>query len=621
VFLAADVAASNLAGVVAAAGRVLKPDGILIVGCESRDRPGASQGLSYYDVLDRFEGKFPSVTMVGQAPFFGAALVEYGVKDPEPLLDGMLVPKGERVEWYLAIAAKSGERRSAGGFALVQLPVMPPPAVADARSKPRAQTVPALPKAAPQTAPVTDETELGRQREKALAEFQAAAALHAKEMAEAKTQLKERDAYIFELERDAKEGILWHEQMRRVEARATAAEQRERQARLLLAQSEGRFLGAMRAPSSEPTSTSNEPVAPTPTDLDPVARVAQLEAENAKLRRKEEEARADSWKHMKARAEAEQQVTAQREDTVRKMKDARKLASVELMRAMEEATKKAVSLKDELARTERERKDSKARIEALEAEIAALRSDKGVPAPASFPSTVDLARAREEGDAAVLAVRAAAAQSVHDEELARAAADLARQRDEERFDHLRQTVQGLEREVQDKRAEAMSRQGELEAERLKVNSLEERVRQAEERMAAIATAERVMASVPPDSELGDARTSVVALESELAGARLGVAELGMRLERQEAAMERTAAALAHERARAERLTSDERRAMLERGQLASRVAELEALLRAEAARLEDPRVLGLREELRTLELAVRREVDHVASIEDSLRRL
>ena len=37
--------------------------------------------------------------------------------DATPVLDGTLVPKGERVEWYVAIA---GHEKSSRGFALVQ---------------------------------------------------------------------------------------------------------------------------------------------------------------------------------------------------------------------------------------------------------------------------------------------------------------------------------------------------------------------------------------------------------------------------------------------------------------------------------------------------------------------
>jgi hypothetical protein len=113
VVLALDLDPAAIDGVVTEARRILKPEGVLVVGCESRDRPGAKRGVSYYDLVDRVEGKFAAVAMIGQAPFAGATLVEYGVKDPEPVLDGTLVEKGERVEWYVAIAGPPGRWRAA----------------------------------------------------------------------------------------------------------------------------------------------------------------------------------------------------------------------------------------------------------------------------------------------------------------------------------------------------------------------------------------------------------------------------------------------------------------------------------------------------------------------------
>ncbi len=116
---ALPVAEDELPKLIAEAKRVLKPTGTLVVGCESRDRPGAKRGISYYDLVDRLAEKFAAVTMIGQAPFAGATLVEYGVKDPEPLLDGTLVDKGERVDFYVAVAADwrpgRARPRSCGG--------------------------------------------------------------------------------------------------------------------------------------------------------------------------------------------------------------------------------------------------------------------------------------------------------------------------------------------------------------------------------------------------------------------------------------------------------------------------------------------------------------------------
>src|SRR5439155_149706 len=72
--------------------------------------------------------------------------------------------------------------------------------------------------------------------------------------------------------------------------------------------------------------------------------------------------------HLKARSDAEAAAAEAREDAVRRLKDARKIANVELMRAMDEATRKAVSLKEELQRTEGERREAVAALRAAELE-------------------------------------------------------------------------------------------------------------------------------------------------------------------------------------------------------------------------------------------------------------
>ena len=51
--------------------RVVKPEGTVVLAVPSRDRPGARAGASYYELVDLFEPLFPSVKMVGQAPFAG----------------------------------------------------------------------------------------------------------------------------------------------------------------------------------------------------------------------------------------------------------------------------------------------------------------------------------------------------------------------------------------------------------------------------------------------------------------------------------------------------------------------------------------------------------------------
>jgi hypothetical protein len=265
--LALEVDEPDVARVAQAARAALAPTGSLVLACDSRDRPSSvpaaaatdkpPHGISYFELVDRLSPLFEEVRMIGEAPFAGATLAEYGAGEPEPVLDGTLVERGERVERYVAVGGP--KRVAPRGYAVVQLP-------------------------ASELAP---------------------------------------------------------------------------------------------APSPSPSMTAP------PADLE--QRLAALEGECQKLREREEAARAESWKHLKARSEAEAQAASVREDTVRKLKDARKLASVELTRAMEEATKKAISLKDELGRTQRELTEaSRALAEAraagdeavaLRGRVAALEAD------------------------------------------------------------------------------------------------------------------------------------------------------------------------------------------------------------------------------------------------------
>src|SRR5262249_8928185 len=133
--------------------------------------------------------------------------------------------------------------------------------------------------------------------------------------------------------------------------------------------------------------------------------VEALKKEVEKLKQKESDARAEAWKALKQRADAEAQAAEVREDTVRKLKDARKLASVELTRATEEAMKKAVTLKEELTRTERERRELIAEVKRLTAELETARNQPvaaETEAPALGASGPDAAVAPDEaGDVAL----------------------------------------------------------------------------------------------------------------------------------------------------------------------------------------------------------------------------
>jgi len=209
-------------------------------------------------------------------------------------------------------------------------------------------------------------------------------------------------------------------------------------------------------------------------------RIAELSAENDRLKDKITEAERETWKHMKARAEAEQAAAEVREDTVRKLRDARKLASVELMRAMEDATKKAVQLREELARTEAERKEALAQLKelraardtALEQAAAAKQELDSLRWTASLPTS----SAHAGAGAATASLEASeerqrAMATLSEERAARQAAQQAADEAQLRVAELRSAVMALEQAL----AEARERS---EQEQRRVEALEEELRQA-----------------------------------------------------------------------------------------------------------------------------------------------
>src|SRR4051812_2446175 len=56
VVLAVDVPTETLDAAILEARRILKPTGVVVIGCESKDRPGAKSGVSYYDLVDKLTG-------------------------------------------------------------------------------------------------------------------------------------------------------------------------------------------------------------------------------------------------------------------------------------------------------------------------------------------------------------------------------------------------------------------------------------------------------------------------------------------------------------------------------------------------------------------------------------
>jgi chromosome segregation ATPase len=579
-----DAEPAGLGELVAAVKRALKPEGTLVVGVASKDRPGARAGLSYYEMLDLLEKQFPSVKMVGQAPFAAATLVEYGVAEPDPVLDATLVPKGERVENYVAVAGPKRDKQASRGYGVMQVPlaevgalpaerrVAPVESARPAPPPPKPQAPAAQPVAKAPPAPGVEELK-----------SQLAAAQKGKGelldfVRDLQRQLGERDAYAAELDGERREIARLREATRLAEARADKAEAKERDARKQLAVAEGQIV-ALRSGAPIPVAAAAAGAA----DND---ELGKLRAEVEKLRQKEADARAEAWKALKQRADAEAAASEVREDTVRKLKDARKLASVELTRATEEAMKKAVTLKEELARTERERKELIAEVKRLTAELEAAKA-----AP------------RETGETE--AMRARDTESLRTRET----------------EALRTRIAGLERELMNAdaiaaadRARAAQLLADVEAEVKERADAGVRVRHAlRERDREVAALRHELSDRDARLTALEQRTPVAdeveRLEAELATTRARLQALTQELARKEAQVERAAAAAAHERARAERLLVDERRTVEERNQSRARAAE-------SARQLEEAR-----ERLARLEAELRGEAERVGALEEAVVRV
>jgi chromosome segregation ATPase len=581
VAFALEAEPAGLRELAAALKRVVKPDGTIVIAVPSRDRPGARAGASYYELVDLFEPLFPSVKMVGQAPFAGSTLVEYGVADPDPVLDGTLVPKGERVEWYVIVGGP--KRAGSRGYGVMQVPIaevgaLPAerrvapapepkraaPPVPVAAQPPKPQVPPPKPQAQP-PAPAPAPKEPGVEELKAqVATAQKGKGELQEFVLELKRQLAERDAYVAELDGERREIGKLREEARRAEERAQKAEASERETRKRLAVAEGTVLRLRAGGSVEAGPIEGVP------DLD------AMRAEIEKWKQKEADSRAEAWKAHKQRADAEAQAAEVREDTVKKLKDARKLASVELTRATEEAMKKAVTLKEELARTERERKELIAEVKRLGGELDTVRSmatavSAAAPPPAAeAESSVRVAALERElmnADAIAAADRARSAQLV---------ADMEREA-QERADvmvRLRHSLRDRDREVAALRHELSERDARLTA-------LEQRS--------------------PPSDE-------VERLEADLSTSRTRLQMAMQELARKEAQVERAAAAAAHERARAERMMAAERHAVETVAQARARAADAERQLDV------------ARERLGRLELELRGEAERVGALEQAVRR-
>ncbi|MGZ3429019.1 MAG: hypothetical protein ACXVCV_20345, partial [Polyangia bacterium] len=324
--------------------------------------------------------------------------------------------------------------------------------------------------------------------------------------------------------------------------------------------------------------------------------LAALQAELEKLKQREADSRAEAWKAHKQRADAEAAAADVREDTVRKLKDARKLASVELTRATEEAMKKAVTLKEDLTRTERERKELIAEVKRLTAELDAARAAAASAAAAATVATEPADQSAMGGPDAAVAPDVAGDVALRgrvnalERELmnadAIAAADRARSA---------QLLADMEKETQERADVAVRLRHSLRDGDREVAALRHELSERDARLTALEQ------RTPPSDE-------VERLEAELSTARTRLGTAMQELARKEAQVERAAAAAAPERSRAERMMAAERHALETVAQARARAADVERQLDV------------ARERLGRLELELRGEAERVGALEQAVRR-
>jgi hypothetical protein len=102
--------------------RTLAPRGIALVVSPNPETGRSAPG--YYDLYEWVSSEFDEVRMLGQLPFSGAAIVDFGAEgEPDFALDTTFVPPNDQEPlWYLALASHFPV--AVDGYTLVQLPAV-----------------------------------------------------------------------------------------------------------------------------------------------------------------------------------------------------------------------------------------------------------------------------------------------------------------------------------------------------------------------------------------------------------------------------------------------------------------------------------------------------------------
>lgn len=402
--------------------RLLAPRGYLVMVIASADRAAAVGGASYHEVVDRLAPLFSPVRMAAQSPFVAMSLVQYaerGAPEPGIELDTSLAaaaPGGEaEATDYLAICG--GRDDALRGLTIVQLPtaagvvelaaaaglMAPPPAGGGADQ-------PALERALRAEEEARRARTVAESLRAALAETEANAAA-ADEPAEGAATVSEMVAAALAEHQVLVAGLEKDLAARSAEAEklagdlARAREDGKAQIEALKAEVDGWRTRATAAEGkvlrleAEAAEKGDAPAA----DLTRIA--ATLADTDQKLARATE-----NWQAAEKKSEElwrrignlETQLERGRAENVDTAARQRKVAQAQLSRAMEEASKKLVSVKEDLVRAERARDTAELRAADGERE----RRDLVAKLSASHERESELSRQLAETKARVTAAEA-----------------------------------------------------------------------------------------------------------------------------------------------------------------------------------------------------------------------
>ncbi|MFH0900794.1 MAG: methyltransferase domain-containing protein [Pseudomonadota bacterium] len=237
-----------------------------------------------------------------------------------------------------------------------------------------------------------------------------AAAIHEKEMKEKTAQLAERDSYVAELREElarvqaAREAALQEQKKARSIAESLEGDLKEVRSRAARAEGELLRLGqSTKTNGLQPPleagwgsdGESSQPPSQLPPDGATAQRVVDLQTalreqteatEKAVARWKETEAKSDElWRKI---GEMQTELETSRAQAVENARAQRQAAQTALARAMEEASKKLISVVDEAARTEKERQELERVVKGLRQEIEGAKAS--LPAAANPSGLHDL---------------------------------------------------------------------------------------------------------------------------------------------------------------------------------------------------------------------------------------